>query len=538
MRALSYALSGGLLAALLMALGGVFLRHEFTEGLRRVEDEKTRALATFLQQGAEAHALEEQKLLTHVCTRDLHVERLSLELSAGGSDPEGARRAADTLKGVLAAHVIVAQTSRSGLSVLSESRGAPRVSLQRAALERARQERIVERDVEGGRWLMRACTRQHGAGDLWVITLRALEDVVPSKLPRESGLVLAFVEDGVQDKPGADVLSLPSQTGDALVLRLESTRAPALHTDLALALSVLASFLLAGAIGFLFGKRAEQHEQALSTIEHAAERVAQGDLVSAIQTSLSERADRTFRTFDRMTKELREMRERLAEAEREAAFRDVARRIAHEIKNPLSPIQISIETLRRAHAKQRPDFADIFEESTRAILEEVRRLERIVREFSEFARLPKPKPGALDLRELVRDTVGLYVPEGVALELLLDDDVPLVRADREQLTQVLVNLLKNALDAARTEDPPRLWLSVRPSPRGVTLLVGDNGPGIAESERERVFEPYFTTKDHGTGLGLAIVKRIVNDHGGSIEVGRSPLGGASIEVTLPLEGPH
>jgi nitrogen fixation/metabolism regulation signal transduction histidine kinase len=294
-------------------------------------------------------------------------------------------------------------------------------------------------------------------------------------------------------------------------------------------------FVLAGLLAYALLTPAKVDDKVLVELEQAAERVAKGDLTARIGLYPGGRADQTFRTFDRMTAELSDMRTRLAEAERAAAWQDMARRIAHEIKNPLSPIRIAIETLRKAHDKRLPVFDEIFDESTRAILEEVRRMEHIVREFSDFARLPRARPGALDLSALIADTVSLYEPDDVPIEVVSESTETTLRADREQLAQVVVNLIQNATDAARSSARPRVRISIEADPDAVWLHVDDNGKGIAVADRERVFEPYYTTKNHGTGLGLAIVKRIAFDHAGSITATDSPLGGARFTLKLPRQ---
>ena len=234
-----------------------------------------------------------------------------------------------------------------------------------------------------------------------------------------------------------------------------------------------------------------------------------------------------------MTAELRETRAKLLEAERAAAWQDMAQRVAHEIKNPLSPIKIGLETLRKAHEKGSPLFEEIFDESTRAMLEEVQRIEHIVREFREFARLPKARPGALDLGELVRDVAKLYAPSDVALELEIEEGLS-AHADREQISQVIGNLLVNAIDAVAGARAPRILVSAARARDGLVMRVDDNGPGVPEDARARIFEPYVTGKQKGTGLGLAIARRIVQDHAGSVQVMASPLGGARFEVRLPV----
>ena len=172
------------------------------------------------------------------------------------------------------------------------------------------------------------------------------------------------------------------------------------------------------------------------------------------------------------------------------------------------PIQTSIETMRKTHARQHPDFDEIFEESTVTILEEVERLKRIVTEFSRFARMPRPQPVELAVEDVARHTVGLHGGGPVAVELTIEDPLPKVRADREQLTQVLVNLVQNAADAAKArhgESGGRVDVVLSAADvdgdEGVRVEVVDNGPGIPPDEQAKIFEPYYTTKAGGTGLG-------------------------------------
>ncbi len=305
-------------------------------------------------------------------------------------------------------------------------------------------------------------------------------------------------------------------------------------------------FLIAGALAFagalLLGTiLALTLGRPLRQLETAASRVASGDLQSMIDVTYGGEVGRALGAFNRMTEELRGTRARLLRAERIAAWRDIARRIAHEIKNPLSPIQVSIETMRKTYAKKHPDFDEIFEESTLTILEEVERLKRIVTEFSNFARLPRPRPTPLDPREVIDHVASLHMGGEVALEVDAPEALPTIRADREQITQVLVNLVQNAVDAAKAAHPEgggHVRITARPGDGGgVDITVDDDGPGIPPEDRDRIFEPYYTTKSHGTGLGLAIVHRIVDDHTGTLRVDASPLGGAQMRMHLTAEGP-
>lgn len=241
--------------------------------------------------------------------------------------------------------------------------------------------------------------------------------------------------------------------------------------------------------------------------------------------------------FNRAIEDLIALRKRLAATERIAAWREIARRVAHEIKNPLAPIRAAIETLRRLRAREDPAFDEYFDEATRTALGEVNRINRIVTEFTEFARLPAPSPARVDLVELARQVVALHANLGVTVELGFTQSTE-VLADRDQIVQVLTNLLQNALDAVQKSPGGRVLVDVRPNGSGrVRLSVSDNGPGLPPEMRERLFLPYATTKASGTGLGLAIAQRLVLEHGGEIGYRDNSPSGAIFFFDLPVEGP-
>ncbi len=316
-----------------------------------------------------------------------------------------------------------------------------------------------------------------------------------------------------------------------------ATEAASLVAIVGTALALALALLIAGRIS-----------RPIRELSRAAGDVARGKLrATGLRASATDEVGDLVRAFDHMTRELDESRKDLRRAERVAAWREVAQRIAHEIKNPLSPIRTSVETLRRARAKERPDFGEIFEESTSTVLEEVDRLRRIVDEFSRFARMPSPRLEPTDLEEVVRGAAALWAPSVPDVVLSIEIDgalrgaaaageagraLPRVRADREQVTQVLVNLLKNAGEATGGKGTVTLRLRSLAEARAVELSVSDSGPGIPESAREQLFLPYFTTKAEGSGLGLAICHRIIGDHGGSIALGREGPG-ATFVITLP-----
>jgi two-component system nitrogen regulation sensor histidine kinase NtrY len=246
------------------------------------------------------------------------------------------------------------------------------------------------------------------------------------------------------------------------------------------------------------------------------------------------------RSFDEMLEALDATRRRLAAASRIAAWREVARRVAHEVKNPLAPIRAAVETLRRLRARGDPEFDAYFDEATRTVLDEVHRISNIVTEFTRFARLPPPRPQELDVMELARQVVKLHEAGTQAkLSVVVERVPPQVRADRDQIVQVLTNLVQNAIDAVASKagaGEVRVVVGAEGA-RAACITVSDDGPGIAPEIAPRLFEPYATTKRAGTGLGLAIAQRIAIEHEGELSIVPSVLGGASFRLVLPVDGP-
>jgi nitrogen fixation/metabolism regulation signal transduction histidine kinase len=245
--------------------------------------------------------------------------------------------------------------------------------------------------------------------------------------------------------------------------------------------------------------------------------------------------------FNMMMEDLKTSKERLVIAERIAAWQEIARRLAHEIKNPLTPIQMAMDTLRKTWKKQHPSFDEILEESTTTVLQEADRLKHIVAEFSDFARMPKPEFQRLDLNDAVERGLALYQNGTVPVEIKLAPKLPELDADKNQLNQVILNLVENARDAINQKSDPaagRITVTTKLGDAAdrVMVVVEDNGPGVPPELKDKVFAPYFTTKHAkgGTGLGLAIVHRIVSDHGGRITITDNPGGGARFSIELPL----
>jgi nitrogen fixation/metabolism regulation signal transduction histidine kinase len=225
----------------------------------------------------------------------------------------------------------------------------------------------------------------------------------------------------------------------------------------------------------------------------------------------------------------------LMQAQRDAAWGEVARRLAHEIKNPLTPIQLSAERLQhKLHDKLPENEAEMLKRATGTIVTHVAALKGMVDDFTQYAHASRMNARALTLNDLVREVLVLYESMGVAIEARLAEDLPQIYADPAMLRQVLHNLFQNALDALTGVESPRILVSTTLGTGGVLITVRDNGTGIAEGVMGRIFEPYVTTKPKGTGLGLAIVKKIVDEHHGRILVENVKPHGATVSIVLPF----
>ncbi len=277
------------------------------------------------------------------------------------------------------------------------------------------------------------------------------------------------------------------------------------------------------------------------------------EVVRAFDAIAEGRADYTFdvgsrdamrelpAAFSRTHRALELQRRRSAAAERVAAWREVAQHLAHEVKNPLVPIRLTVENLTLAR-RQAPDrFPRMFDDGMRTILEEVQQLSRIVSEFSEFARLPLPAPRPTDLGPLIDRAIELHAAEpGLKIERRIDPQTPVVSIDPDLVSRALKNVVANAVDAvlegaARTGLDPRIEIGVRLVDGMAEIEVADNGPGLSDESARHIFEPYFTTKPDGTGLGMTLTYRIIVDHGGTIVAENRHEGGARVVIRLPCE---
>jgi two-component system nitrogen regulation sensor histidine kinase NtrY len=225
-------------------------------------------------------------------------------------------------------------------------------------------------------------------------------------------------------------------------------------------------------------------------------------------------------------------------AQRMAAWREVARRIAHEVKNPLTPIQLSAQRLRKKYGEKvgRED-GKVFEECTKMIIDQVEELKRLVNEFSSFARMPASKPSPNDIQQVIEESVSLYKEAQRDLKIVCTDsnEIPRLNVDREQMKRVMINLLDNAIEATDGQGEVVIDLSYDKERRQARIEVADNGRGIPPDHKMRLFEPYFSTKKSGTGLGLAIVNTIISEHQGSISVQDNQPRGTRFIIELPVK---
>jgi len=315
-----------------------------------------------------------------------------------------------------------------------------------------------------------------------------------------------------------------------------------LSTQLGLERSILRIGVVVGASGIVIGVllgwwTTERITRPVERLAVGARAVAAGDLSARVEVLSRDEIGELAQTFNRMTEQLLEQRERAIQAERVAAWRELARRLAHELKNPLFPLQITIENLQRA--RESSEFDEVFQESTATLLAELSNLKSIIGRFSDFAKMPAPRFENMDINEIVRGVMKLHDArlhaEGrakVEPHLELASGGTRIQADPDQLRRALGNLVLNALDAM----PEGGTLLVRTVPHdgGLRLEISDSGHGLTEEECQRLFTPYYTTKQHGTGLGLAIVQSVVSDHHGKISVSSAAGRGTTFTIDLPL----
>jgi two-component system, NtrC family, nitrogen regulation sensor histidine kinase NtrY len=274
----------------------------------------------------------------------------------------------------------------------------------------------------------------------------------------------------------------------------------------------------------------------IEELARAAQQVAAGDWGARVEIVARDEVGVLARSFNHMTNELTSQRDKLIQSERVAAWRELARRLAHELKNPLFPMQITVENMLRARKLPRIQFDEIFNESAATLQAELSNLRAIVARFSDFSKMPDPKLERMDAREAVHRVLALYTPaleeRKIDVGTAITPDQLIVLADAELLHRALSNLVLNAMDAM--PEGGTITVSASRSLDTARISVADTGAGLTDEEAARLFTPYYTTRQHGTGLGLAIVQSVITDHRGRIFVERPDNGGARFVVVLPL----
>jgi two-component system nitrogen regulation sensor histidine kinase NtrY len=272
------------------------------------------------------------------------------------------------------------------------------------------------------------------------------------------------------------------------------------------------------------------------SLADAARRVAAGDLYAKVNVESSDELGELAAAFNRMTEDLLQQKERTLQAERVAAWRELARRLAHELKNPLFPLQVTVENLIRAKEKAPEMFEEVFREGTATLLAEVNNLKTIIGRFSEFSRMPQPQRKATQLNEIVTSVLRVFQAQlkeksQIVVRTELESDLPMISGDPDLLHRALSNLVLNAIDAL--PQGGEIIVQSKSFANRVELSISDTGSGLTPEECGRLFTPYYTTKQHGTGLGLAIVQSVVSDHGGRISVESTKQGGTTFRIELP-----
>ncbi|HSE43517.1 MAG TPA: ATP-binding protein, partial [Acidobacteriota bacterium] len=320
-------------------------------------------------------------------------------------------------------------------------------------------------------------------------------------------------------------ISVASSTGTLEQEKSDLIRYSTITIILCLIISLLAGYLLSRWI-----------TAPLQELTEAVNTIGTGGILIPLEEKGGEEVQDLIRAFNRMTAELEEKQRLLLQAERVAAWQEIARHLAHEIKNPLTPIKTSIMNLRVCLEKVPSRFNEVFNESSESILEEVEKLRHLADEFSDFARLPPPSRKLGDLNAVVQKCLTLYQGNGMTNVKFEAGRLPAFEFDPEQISRVVHNLVRNAVEAAGKEGSVCVTTSLdKNQPAEAILAVEDNGPGMDDQMRRQIFTPYFTTKSTGTGLGLPIVQRIITEHHGSIHVQSQPGHGTRVEVHLPAK---
>ena len=345
------------------------------------------------------------------------------------------------------------------------------------------------------------------------------------------------------DSESLDAIPLKGEQGDLLGMLLvgNSRRALVAVESRIRSTALLVAGLAVVLAVVLSSWMAARVTRPVEQLAEAAREVAAGNWQTQLQVESGDELGEMADAFNRMTRELTEQRERLVQAERVAAWRELARRLAHELKNPLFPLQITVENLLKSREHGGEQFDEVFRESAGTLLAEIANLKAIIGRFSEFSKMPQPQLQPVDINELISKVLQVHQAQmgaegrpAIASRLQLDGQLGKVAADPDLLRRALANLVLNAIDAM--PGGGTLTLRTRASNENIRIEVSDTGSGLSKEECDRLFTPYYTTKEHGTGLGLAIVQSVVSDHRGRITVHSAPRQGTTFVIELPRHG--
>ncbi len=281
-------------------------------------------------------------------------------------------------------------------------------------------------------------------------------------------------------------------------------------------------------MGYLFSRKITA--PILKLVE-GTRKVAAGNWDYRVEVKSRDEVGQLVQAFNQMVHQIKQKQDQIISLEKMAAWREIARVLAHEIKNPLTPIQLTVQQMRDKYEGQDPHYKHLLAECTEIVTEEIENLRKLVREFSEFARMPQLEKRPGNLNDLVVEVGKLYQEKNLRVQT--DPSIPELNFDYEKMRRVLINLIENALDSLPRSNSGEVWVKTFCEESCLVLEVGDTGKGIPQEDRDKIFEPYFSTKKSGMGLGLAVVKRIVEEHGWQIDFESEVNGGSRFFIKIP-----
>ncbi len=373
------------------------------------------------------------------------------------------------------------------------------------------------------------------SGDYLTVAAEILGATVNITMPAESGSILSRMTQGKlysRDDSLVAVIDGSTRAGFYLVARFPEENARPVFRSFLKVSSVVAaaSVVLAVLLGFYITSHAKREIDNLVT---ATSRIAEGDFSTPVMAYEEGEFSQLADSFSDMMLKLKTSQSKLAMAEKIAAWQAMGRKLAHEVKNPLTPISISIDDLRRSYSEHRPEFEQILKETTATTKNEINRLTKLIDQFVDFARMNPPEITAMRPEEVIDPVKALYRSSIADHQLKFNNmsGRDYWQVDPEQIRQVLINLIKNGFESA---EGAQVTVDITDSRDGITIRVEDTGPGFPDEVLHAGFQPYLSKKADGTGLGLVISQRIVHDHGGTIELYNRKAGGAGVSITLPF----